>query len=74
MTQKEDEENDYKRKIREYIEADRERTSRRQQQDGVKLSRLKARMPLGCWIWVLVVGALAFTVLRWLLRTYPNIL
>jgi hypothetical protein len=74
MTKKEDEEAEYKRKVREYVEADRERTIRRQKTEEVKLSSLKVGIPLGCWVWVMIVAAVVCGVLRWILRTYPTIL
>lgn len=61
---------DYRKLIRQWIAGEREKKAREQADTVVKYSKLKAKMPLGCWLWIGVGVVAVFLILRWIYQHF----
>ncbi len=64
---------EYRKKLEKFVEEEKKRPPRRES-TVIKWNKLQVRMPLGCWVLILLLGFLAYLVLRWILRVNPTIL
>lgn len=64
----------YKKLLKEWMARSKEREDAKRPASEVNLSKLKSHMPLGCWIWAVVLGFGLFALGHWILESASLIL